>query len=88
MNLKFGIRQSHSISEIAISHACPAGLKRLRYEGVENYIFLIERVKAQCCHVLGIKWLIRRSLKYNKNRPRSPHFTVRLVNWWTDDVDD
>lgn len=33
MNLKFGIRQSHSISEIAISHACPAGLKRLRYEG-------------------------------------------------------
>ena len=27
MNLKFGIGWSHSISEIAISHACPAYLK-------------------------------------------------------------
>ena len=33
MNLKFGIGRIHSISEIVISHACPAGLKRLRYEG-------------------------------------------------------
>ena len=32
MNLKFGIGRSHSISEIAISHACPAHLKRVRYE--------------------------------------------------------